>query len=84
MNRVFFLVGVARIERATVCLKGNCSTTELHTLASQLVNLRIHSNGCYGLHAAPFYKNCSRPSSKQIYICAQGCDSVFVVLTPVL
>ena|SRR5258708_2679763 len=26
------LVGVARIERATLCLKGRCSTTELHTL----------------------------------------------------
>jgi molecular chaperone DnaJ len=25
------LVGVARIERATLCLKGRCSTTELHT-----------------------------------------------------
>ena len=28
------MVGVARIERATLCLKGRCSTTELHTLVA--------------------------------------------------
>ena len=26
-----YLVGVVRIERTTLCLKGRCSTTELHT-----------------------------------------------------
>ncbi len=51
------MVGVARIERATLCLKGRCSTTELHTHVAAgkrfVPILRIED---YGLHAAPFLK----------------------------
>ncbi len=56
------LVGVARIERATLCLKGRCSTTELHTLSSQSGRhcaFPINRDRS-GLHAAPLeQKSCS-------------------------